>query len=144
MTTHSDHRVLKEMCDTVMAFLGERGLDLKERSYLAQEFGEIRLTERREWITRYLSENVRFLLHGIIDQVYSLDCILASSNPAIVTVSGHVLVRSMLEYGYKLFYLTVAEISGEERIKRALEIYNLDMHEYERLPPDLKAESRQC
>ena len=135
MTPHSDYRVLKEMCDTVIDFLEDKGLDLKESSYFAQELGEIRLTERREWITRYLSENVRFLLHGIIDQVYSLDCILASSNPAIVSVSGHVLVRSMLEYGYKLFYLTVAEISGEERIKRAFEINNLDMHEYERLPP---------
>ena len=143
MTTHLNDRVLKEMCDTVVDFLEEKGLDVKESSYLAQTLDEIQATERREWIKKYLSENVYFLLHGIIDQVYSLDCVLATSNPAVVSVAGHVLLRSTLDYGYKLAYLTVPEIGADERIKRAIEIYHRDMREYERLPPELKSESGQ-
>ena len=90
-----------------------------------------------------MSENAYFLLHGILDQVYSLDFILTKSNPATVSLTGRVLLRTMLEYSCKLTYLTTPEISVDERIKRAIEIYYVDLHEYERLPLELKAEPSQ-
>ena len=89
------------------------------------------------------SDNAYFLLHGIIDQVYSLDFILTQRNPAIVSITGRVLLRAILEYRYKLAYLTVPDISANERIKRSIKIYHRDLYEYERLPTELKAEPSQ-
>ena len=43
----------------------------------------------------------------------------------------------------KLTYLTAPEIGADERIKRAIEIYNVDLHEYERLPLELRTEPSQ-
>lgn len=75
--------------------------------------------------------------------MYSLDFILTQRNPAIVSITGRVLLRAILEYRYKLAYLTVPDISANERIKRSIKIYHRDLYEYERLPTELKAEPSQ-
>ena len=143
MTNHLDSGILTEMSDIVINFLNEEGLDLKDESFFAQELSEIRSPDRCEWIKTYLLENTYFLLHGIIDQAYSLDFVLTKHNPAVVSVTGYMLLRTMLEYSYKLTYLTDPEICANERIKRAIEIYYVDLYEYDRLPLKLKVETSQ-
>ncbi len=143
MTIRSNHGILTEMCDLVIDFLNEKGLDLKDDSFFAQEVGKIQSPERREWLKTYLSENAYFLLHGIVNLAYSLDFILSQRNRAIVSISGQVLLRTILEYSGKLTYLADPEISPNQRIKRALKTYYTDLDEYERLLPELKAEPSQ-
>ena len=137
------HGALTEMSNIIMDFLNEAGFTLKEDSFFAQELQEIRSPERREWIREYLSDSTYFLLQGIIDQAYSIDSVLDVTNRAVVSLTGRVLLRTMLEYSYKLVYLTDKDIGIVERIKRAIETYNTDLHEYRRLPPEFKREISQ-
>ena len=143
MTIHSNQGILTEMSDIVIDYLIENGLYLKDDSFLAQTLAEIQSSERREWLKTYLSENAYFLLHGIVDLVYSLDFSPSQRNRAIVSISGRVLLRTILEYSGKLTYLADPEISPNQRIKRALKTYYTDLDEYERLLPELKAEPSQ-
>ena len=131
------------MSDIVITFLNEKGLYLKDDSFFAQQLGEIQSSERREWLKTYLSDSTYFLLHGIIDQVYSLDTIFRTPNRAVVSITGYILFRSILEYSYKLTYLAGPETSANERIKRAIELYYSDLCAYKRLPEEAKVKLRQ-
>ena len=128
------------MCDIIVGFLNEGGFELKEDSFFALELGEIQSLERREWLRTHLSESAYYLLQGIIDQACSMESTLSAINPASVSVTGSVLLRTMLEYAYKLTHLTDSHISINQRIKRAIEIYHNDLNEYDRLPEELRGE----
>ena len=134
------------MSDIVINSLNEKGLDRwewEDDSFFAKELDEIQSLERRAWLQKDLCERTYFLLHGIIDQVYSMDNILISSNPAVASVSGYILLRTILEYSYKLAYISAVEISKTERIRRDLELFYSDICAYKRLPSGLKGDSTQ-
>ena len=137
---HESRGILTDLGDIVIEFLSENGLELRGNSFFSRELGNIPSADRREWLEWHLCENTYFLLHGIIDQAYSLDSILARRNPGTLSVSGSVLLRTMLEYSYKLGFLITPDIAASERIKRAIEVGYADLREYESLPADLKGQ----
>ena len=126
------------MGEIVIGFLDNEGLGPRGASLFAQQLGEVESPERRAWLKTYLSESAYFLLQGIVDQTCSLDSILATPNPAVVSITGHALFRTILEYAYKLTYLTDPEIGGNTRIRRTIELGYADLCAYERLPSELQ------
>ena len=83
----------------------------------------------------YLSDKTFLLLHGIIDQVHSLNLVLSVPSPAVVEISPYILARTMLEYLSKLAYLT--DPNASERILRTLRCLYADIQEFKKLPKDL-------
>ena len=59
----------------------------------------------------------------------------------VVSVTEPILLRSILEYGYRLAYLADIEIGANQRIERAIELSYGDLQAYERLPSELQANS---
>ena len=143
MTIPSTHGILTEMCDIILDDLRDKGLEVTQGSYLANLLATVRSSKRRDWLKSYLSDSVYFLLHGILDQVYSLDAILAARNRATVSISGLVILRTSLEYGFKLAYLTTPDINDDERISRTIRLYYTDLYWHRRLPSHLMGDSAQ-
>ena len=83
----------------------------------------------------YLCDKTFLLLHGIIDQVHSLNSMLNVPSPAVVEISPYILARTKLEYLSKLTYLTDPQTS--ERIPRMLRCLYADLQEFSKLPRDL-------
>ena len=144
---HSDgdtiHGVLTEMSNIVLDFLDGEGFAIRDDSFFAQELQEIHSIERCEWLRVHLTESAYFLLQGIIDQACSIDSVLDVMNRADVSLTGRILLRTMLEYSYKLVYLTDKNIGRKERSERAIRTYSADLHEYKRLPPQFQGDTGQ-
>lgn len=125
------------MTGIVIDYLRKEGLELKEESFFAHELNHIDELERRELLRSYLCESACFLLHGIIDQVHALDTMLNAYGPSVAAVGPYVLARSILEYAFRLTYLT--DPHTEERIQRSLKCYYKDLQEFRKLPSDLSS-----
>ncbi len=135
MESHPSQDILTEMTDIVINHINERGMALRENSFFAREIEQIKVLERRELLRNYVCDGTLTLLSGIIDQVRSMDQVLARPG---VSVSPFILGRAALEYSYKIAYLADPPIDPEERICRALRLYYVDIEEYRKLPGDLK------
>ena len=135
--------ILAQACDIVIEALKERGLEPQAGSRFSEELSQVEPEERRRWLREYVTQNTWSLLNGILDQVYKLGYCIYSINPSPVSVAEFILLRSIIEYSYKLSYLTVLDVDADERIKRAIECAHEDLIAYERLPSRLRANSAQ-
>ena len=130
--------VIAGMCDIVIATLNKEGLERREGSPFTRELDEIQSQERREWLGDYVWQRTYLLLHGAIDQAYQLDACINNPNPALVSVTQYILLRSIQEYTTRLAYLVDLKIEPTERIRRAIELYHADLFAYENLPSNLR------
>ena len=77
------------------------------------------------------------LLIGVQDQVRSLG---AAFNIG-ASVTPFILGRTILEYSFKITYISDPQISPTERIKRFLRLYYTDIQQFDKLPDDLRSSS---
>ena len=138
MGIHPSRGVLTEMTHIVIAHINGGGISLTANSDFARQLEEIQVPERRDLLRDYVSDGTFMLLCGIIDQVRSLDQVLAAPD---ASVSAYILVRATLEYSYKIAYLAEPYIDPEERVCRALRLYCTDLEQYRKMPEDLKPNS---
>lgn len=138
-----NNSILAQACDIVIEALKERGLEPQAGSRFSEELSHVEPEERRRWLLEYVTQNTWSLLNGILDQVYKLGSCIYSINPSPVSVAEFILLRSIIEYSYKLSYLTVLDVDADERIKRAIECAHEDLVAYERLPSRLRSNSAQ-
>ena len=134
MSVYQNHEVLPQMINIVLDYLNEENMELREDSFFAEELLDIPIPKRRDLIRSYLSDSTFLLLHGIIDQVHSLNSMLSVPTPAVVATSPFILIRTMHEYSNKLTYLTDPHTS--ERIPRTLKCLYADIQEFRKLPRD--------
>ena len=137
------NRFLTEACDIVIQFLNDRGLEPEVDSHFSEELAQIQSEERRKWLRDYVYQHTYWLLQGLLDQVYKLEACMTTVNLAITAVGEYVLLRSILEYSYRLDYLTVLDIGASERVKRSIEYSYTDLKAYEGLPSNLRSPSSQ-
>ena len=132
MNVSDNCRILNQMINVVLRQLDEEKLELREDSFFAEELRNIPEMKRRELMETYLRDKTFLLLHGIMDQVHSLNSMLNVPSPAVVEVSPYILARTMLEYLSKLAYLTDPQTS--ERIPRTLRCLYADLQESSKRP----------
>ena len=138
MSVDQTHVILAQMTQIVLDYLNEEKLELSENSFFAAELQNIPTLKRRDLIQNYLCDSTFLLLHGIIDQVHSLNSVLRLRTPAVFAISPFVLIRTMLEYSSKLTYLTDPHTS--ERIPRTLKCLYADIQQFKKLPHDLTSQ----
>lgn len=131
--------ILTEMTAIILSHLSSENLELAEDSFFAKELLIIPDLDRRNFIRTYLCDSAFFLLHGIIDQVHSLDAVISRLGHSGAVVSPYVLIRSILEWSFKLVYLTDPNPDASERIKRSLKCLFNDIEEYRKVPTDLSS-----
>ena len=134
---------LTDICDIVVDSLNGRGLKTQQNSRFSRELSAITLSGRRDWLTKYVEQRTFLLLQGILDLAYQVNVCLHSHSPALVSVSEYILHRSMLEYAYRLIFLIDQDIKLNERVKRAIRLYNEDIKAWNRLPSDLKGNAEE-
>ncbi len=110
---------------------------LPGRGFFANELERIEAIERRELLLNYLSEASIALLLGVLDQA---KCLAASLDNSGAAISPYILLRSILEYGYKITYLTDPAIEPDERIRRTLLLYVKDIREFQRMPQKFRSD----
>ena len=130
-------RILEEICDIVADDMNARKIELTERSFLLNEIAEVEPLERRELLRNHLFSTVLNLLIGVQDQVRSLG---AAFNIG-ASVTPFILGRTILEYSFKITYISDPQISPTERIKRFLRLYYTDIQQFDKLPDDLRSSS---
>ena len=133
---------LTDICDIVVDSLNERGLRTQQNSRFSRELSAITLSDRRDWLTKYVEQRTFLLLQGILDLAYQVNVCLHSHSPALVSVSEYILHRSMLEYAQRLIFLIDQDINLNERVKRAIRLYNEDIKAWNRLPGDLRRDAK--
>ena len=135
------HGLLTEACNTIVQALNDRELKLEPGSHFSNELERIQSDEKRQWMRSYVFEHTYWLLDGLIDLGFKLDVCVNAINPTFASVGEYVLLRSMLEYAYRLAYLTVLDIEANERAKRAIECAYYDLTAYEHLPSGIRSNS---
>ena len=100
-------RILEEICDIVADDMNARKIELTERSFLLNEIAEVEPLERRELLRNHLFSTVLNLLIGVQDQVRSLG---AAFNVG-ASVTPFIPERTILEYSYKITYISDPQIS---------------------------------
>ena len=127
-------RILHEVCDIVEREL-DRPMRISDQSYFANMLNSIEELDKRHFVQNYVSDLLRMLLLGVIDQARCMA--LAVDTPGIA-VTPFILIRTLIEYSYKITYISDPLIEPKERIRRVLDLWYLDSTSYEKLPKDLQ------
>ena len=122
------------MCDIVEREL-DRPMRISDQSYFANMLNSIEELDKRHFVQNYVSDLLRMLLLGVIDQARCMA--LAVDTPGIA-VTPFILIRTLIEYSYKITYISDPLIEPKERIRRVLDLWYLDSTSYEKLPKDLQ------
>ncbi len=127
-------RLLHEVCDIVEREL-DRPMRISDQSYFANMLNSIEELDKRHFVQNYVSDLLRMLLLGVIDQARCMA--LAVDTPGIA-VTPFILIRTLIEYSYKITYISDPLIEPKERIRRVLDLWYLDSTSYKKLPKDLQ------
>lgn len=128
-------QVLLNVCSLVDSELASRPLKFPGSSPYAMEISSIQDSGRREFLESYLSESLMSLFLGVLDQARSI-ALISDTPPA--AVSPLILMRTLTEYNYKIVYLANEAIDTDERIRRTLQLYYVDLAEYKKLPEAIR------
>lgn len=129
--------VLIQIADIIADYLNGKSMVLSEHSFFATELKDIGDADRCNLLKGYTCNLILYLLCGVVDQVRSLEKILGSGDGSI---TPYILMRTILEYAYKLTYVSEYHIGGEERTRRILGLLYTEILDYEKLPEDLGAQ----
>ena len=124
-------QVLLDICNLVESEMADGAVCLPGKGFFAAELETIQQRERRDFLTNYICESMIALLLGVLDQA---KCLALSLDTPGIAISPFILMRCLLEYGYKITYLADAGIQPEERIRRSLMLYLTDIREYRKMP----------
>ncbi len=131
--------LLAEMADIVVSDWGDnRRLQIREDSPFSEILGIQRKSGRDEWFRGYFGSRIAALLSGIVDFAYGLDAAISRPSIAGISVVEYSILRPMLEYNYRLFWLVQLEIGVHEREKRLIEDWNSDYVEFQKLGPEMQ------
>ena len=127
-------RILHEVCNIAEREL-DRPMRISDQSDFANMLNSIEELDKRHFVQNYVSDLLRMLLLGVIDQARCMA--LAVDTPGIA-VTPFILIRTLIEYSYKITYISDPLIEPEERIRRVLDLWYLDSTSYEKLPKELQ------
>ena len=137
MTERPPVQILLEICDLVDSEMAMGIASLPGSSFFAEELKSVQQPGRRDFFKDYVCESIIALLLGVMDQAR---CIALCLDSPGVAVSPYVLVRSLLEYSYKITYIADPLIEPEERICRSLRLFVTDCREYEKMPQEHRSQ----
>ena len=129
-------RILHEMCDIVESELAHP-MRISGQSYFADMLNTVEELDKRHFVQSYVSDVLRMLLLGVIDQARCMALVVDTPG---IAVTPFILMRTLIEYGYKITYISDPHIEPEERIRRTLDLWYLDGTQYERLPEEMRSE----
>ena len=129
-------RILHEMCDIVERELAH-SMCISGQSYFADMLNTLEELDKRHFVQNYVSDVLRMLLLGVIDQARCMALALDTPEKA---VTPFILMRTLIEYSYKITYISEPLIKPEARIRRILDLWYIDSTEYERLSEDLRSD----
>ena len=136
MTEIRPAQVLLDICNLVESEMAAGAVSLPGWGFFAAELETVQQKERKDFLTNYICESMIALLLGVLDQA---KCLALSLDTPGIAISPFILMRCLLEYGYKITYLADAEIQPEERIRRSLMLYLTDIREYQKMPGEYRS-----